>query len=133
MIKYTQILSALVDSSFISQYWLEALFACVLTTLSFIVKKMWNMLKKERCERGSLILCMRALIRDRLYQSCTFYMTRKWVTPEDLENLKFMYENYHNLGGNGTGTLLYQRVLELEVKKEFPDAYEDILRPAPHC
>ncbi|WP_279132730.1 hypothetical protein [Barnesiella intestinihominis] len=35
------------------------------------------------------------------------------ATTEDLNNVERIYDNYHKLGGNGTGTALYERILRL--------------------
>ena len=35
----------------------------------------------------------------------------------ELNNIEKMYKAYHKLGGNGTGTELYERVLELKIFK----------------
>lgn len=34
------------------------------------------------------------------------------ITPEELSHLEACYQAYHNAGGNGTGTIMYNRVLE---------------------
>lgn len=36
----------------------------------------------------------------------------KPVTVEDLEHIESCYKAYHASGGNGTGTMLYNRILE---------------------
>ncbi len=33
-------------------------------------------------------------------------------------NIEYLYRGYHALGGNGTGTELYERVKELKLKEE---------------
>ena len=34
------------------------------------------------------------------------------ITPEELSHLEACYEAYHNAGGNGTGTVMYERVMK---------------------
>lgn len=31
-----------------------------------------------------------------------------YITEDDLNNLKYLYDSYHSQGGNGTGTELYK-------------------------
>ena len=37
---------------------------------------------------------------------------------EALKNIEYLYNAYHALGGNGTGTELYQRVQKLPLEEE---------------
>jgi len=64
-----------------------------------------------------------ALLHDRLYQACQYHMLEEFITVDELNNLKHIYENYLALGGNGTGKELYTRcknlpiVTQKEIKK----------------
>ena len=55
-----------------------------------------------------------ALLHDRLYQACQFYISRGYCTVGDRDNLEYMFKPYKALGGNGTGEELYNRCLALE-------------------
>ena len=59
-----------------------------------------------------------ALLHDRLYQCCNYYIDRKWVTSNDLRNLDYMYHPYHELGGNDVCTVLVERCKALEIRPE---------------
>ena len=50
-----------------------------------------------------------AIMHDRLYQSCTFYIKQGSIDTGGLKNIEYLYKSYHALGGNGTGTELYNR------------------------
>ena len=52
---------------------------------------------------------------DRLYQACTYFIRLNKITVEELKNIEYLYEGYHQLGGNGTGTELYNRVKNLPI------------------
>lgn len=56
-----------------------------------------------------------ALNHDRLYQACSFYILTKEIEVEELRNLGYLYNGYHALGGNGTGTELYEKCKQLPV------------------
>lgn len=58
-----------------------------------------------------------AMLSHHLFSECERLLDRGHVTIVDLENLKRLYEPYHLLGGNGTGTKLYNDVLELPLCK----------------
>ena len=59
------------------------------------------------------VLIELALLHDRLYQACQFYLKRGFCTLEDRDNLEYMFKPYKALGGNGTGEELYNRCLAL--------------------
>ena len=60
----------------------------------------------------------KALLHDRLYQACRHYIQQGTVDVEALKNIEYLYNAYHALGGNGTGTELYQRVQKLPLEEE---------------
>ena len=37
---------------------------------------------------------------------------------DELKEIEYIYNAYHSLGGNGTGTEIYNRVKKLEIKEE---------------
>ena len=59
-----------------------------------------------------------ALLHDRLYQGCTHHINNGYITTEELKNMEYLYNGYHELGGNGTGTELYERVKDLPLKED---------------
>ena len=98
---------------FILQYWTEALFGLAITGLSVA----YNRLKKRFKEQDALKEGVVAMLHDRLYQSCMYFIEQGEIPISALKNIERMYKAYHNLGGNGTGTEIYERVTELELKK----------------
>lgn len=54
-----------------------------------------------------------ALLKDRLFQSCKFYISKGDISVEELENLTTVYKAYSSLGGNGTGKKLYESTQKL--------------------
>lgn len=113
----------------VTKYWLEALFGGILLVLSTSTKLLFSRLKKDQLERQKkaeqesaeqklIKEGVLAILHDRLYQACMHYIDANEITAEDLRNLEYLYNGYHNLGGNGTGTELYNRCrcLPLKVK-----------------
>ena len=39
-----------------------------------------------------------------------------WIDASGLKNLEYLYQSYHALGGNGTGTELYNRAKALPIR-----------------
>ena len=100
---------------FIKEYWLEFAFTLVVTFLSFLVKRLYSKFKQEIATQRLLKEGMVAILHDRLYQLCTIYIERSSITIDELENLEYLYKSYHNLGGNGTGTALFNRCKSLKI------------------
>lgn len=99
---------------FIAKYWLEFAFGCMIAVGGGAYKRIKKHLKKEDLVKIAIV----ALLHDRIYSLCTEYITREYVTVAELRNLGYLYNSYHSLGGNGTGTALYEKVKDLDVKEE---------------
>ena len=80
------------------------------------------MFKKRMSEQEAIKDGMIAILHDRLFQSCNQYLEMGYIpldkAEEILDNLKIIYDAYHSLGGNGTGTEIYNRTIKLPLKKE---------------
>ena len=59
-------------------------------------------------ERG-----VKALLYDRILQAFRYHAKLGYVTIDELKNFEYLYNAYHKLGGNGTGTELYARLKAL--------------------
>ena len=46
-------------------------------------------------------LAIRALLSDRLHQSCLYYLKCECISVGDMANIDTMYKEYKELGGNG--------------------------------
>ena len=91
--------------SYISAHWTE--WAIGLLGLG------WGYLVKKVTEYKTIKDGLLAMMHDRLYQSCTFYIKQGSIDIGGLKNIEYLYKSYHALGGNGTGTDLYNRVKAL--------------------
>lgn len=103
---------------FIQQFWIETLFTAILGVLGLAVKKLYNRAKCEVREQELIKEGVLAILHDRIYQSCQFYIGREYCTVEDMRNLEYLYKSYHDLGGNGTGTELFTRCCKLPIKPQ---------------
>ncbi len=71
-------------------------------------------LKTERKNYENLSQGVKALVQDRLFQTCNHYLFNQgFVEIKDLNNIENLYQNYKNLGGNGAGDELYERCKQL--------------------
>lgn len=100
---------------FIKQYWLEVIFTGAVTALSFLIRRLYTRVQQELATQKLLREGMVAMLHDRLYSLCTEYISKGEITVEELSNLEYLYRSYHDLGGNGTGTELYNRCKSLKI------------------
>ena len=101
---------------FIIKYWIQAGFGGVVAFVGYIAKKVLSKIKAEQAEQKLIREGLLALLHDRLYQACQHHIGANCITVGDLDNLEYLYESYHDLGGNGTGTELYQRCKALPIR-----------------
>lgn len=97
----------------IDEHWVEWLFLVISTFLGFGYRKMAKRQKEENEKTAAMHDGVLALLHDRLYQACQFFLQRGYCNLEDRDNLEYMFRPYKALGGNGTGEELYNRCLAL--------------------
>jgi hypothetical protein len=54
----------------------------------------------------------------RLIQLCKTHLRDGFISESDFEQITEMYKLYHGLGGNGQAQEYYDKVLELDIKKD---------------
>ena len=54
----------------------------------------------------------------RLIQLCKIHLRDGYITDADFEQISEMYKLYHGLGGNGQAQEYYEKVLELEIRRD---------------
>lgn len=102
---------------FVAQYWLQWIFGIVTAVLAGAYSNLAKRLKTQKKENKMIKDGLLALLHDRLYQCCSQYLSEGSVDMDALKNLEYLYTNYHELGGNGTGTELYNRVKSLPIRQ----------------
>lgn len=102
----------------IVQYWAEALFGVVCGALAAAYRHLSKRLQRRSQEDAALKDGVLAILHDRIYAECMHCISEDGITVEAMHNLECLYEAYHALGGNGTGTELYNRATALKIKEE---------------
>lgn len=98
--------------TFILEHLGELAFSGLAALLGWLGKTLWDTVKEQRALKKGV----KAMLHDRLYQSCHYYLKQGFVDMEGLTNVGYIYESYHELGGNGTGTALYNKIKELPIR-----------------
>lgn len=102
--------------AYVEAHWVTWFFACLSAVLGFAYKKSLSKLHKWKKEQDALRAGVMAMLYDRLYQGCKYHLKNKEIDDDELKNMETLYLAYHALGGNGTGTELYERVKKLPLK-----------------
>ena len=100
----------------IAKYWINYLCSLVTAALALMYKKTAQVVKEKSEAQDNLKAACLALLHDRLYQACTVYINAGEIDAAGLKNLEYLYNAYHDLGGNGTGEALFKRCLALPLK-----------------
>lgn len=93
----------------------ELIFTGISGVLTAAYRSLSKRIKAQEEERKAVKEGLLAIMHDRLYQSCTFYIKQSSIDTGGLKNLEYLYKSYHALGGNGTGTELYNRAKALPI------------------
>lgn len=98
---------------FILRYWVEVVFSGVLFLFGLGFKKFNRKLKEQEAIKGGV----QAILRDRIISSYNQYMEKGYCPIYARDNVTKLYEQYHNLGGNGTVTHLVEELENLPTDK----------------
>ena len=98
---------------FVLTYWVEFFLGLIVTLLTFYLKKIRNKLEEQEAVKKGVI----ALLHDRLFQSCMYFIDKGEIGLLELDNINEIYRAYQSLGGNGTGSEIVERANDLPIKK----------------
>jgi hypothetical protein len=113
--------------AYIGENWIQWLFTII------IIPVVVNFLKKEKKEREeekknneammeALKAGVAALLLIELKRNYTWYVeTQHYCSIEEKKQVEAVYLNYHNLGGNGIGTEMYEEIKHLPTEKKEDD------------
>ena len=99
---------------FIVKYWVQELFALILAGGTWI----WKMACARKKENVIMKEGMLALLHDRIFKACSFYIDQGWCSVEARHNLECLFKPYSDLGGDGTAESLYQKCMDLPLSED---------------
>lgn len=94
---------------FITQYWIEVLFGLIIAGVGCGMKKLFNKIN----EQESVKMGLQALLRDRIIQAYNVYQEKGFCPIYARESIDELVKQYHNLGGNGVITDLFEKIKSL--------------------
>lgn len=99
----------------------ETLFTLISGGIIVWCKDLSKKNKERKTEQEALKSGLLAILHDRLFSICNQYLAMDYIpvekSEEILDNAKIIYDAYHSLGGNGTGTAIYEKFIKLQVRK----------------
>ena len=90
---------------FITKYWMEVGFGLICGTGSYFYTKLAKRMQKQESLNNALL----GLLHNEIYKQAQIILAQGYCTIEQLDNLTGLYTPYHDGGGNGTGTRLYEK------------------------
>lgn len=103
---------------YINGNWVAWLFSGVAALLGYGYRQMWKQMKEERQKNQALQDGMQALLRDRIIQAYNHYQDKGHCPIYGKENVKRMYDAYHELGGNDVATELKDKLMKMPEEPE---------------
>lgn len=100
-----------------SKFLMETYTIVLPVILGYIV---W-ILKSQKAHRDANSKGTMVLLKVKLFEYHDKYMELGSIPPYAFENFCDMYESYHELGGNGTGTKMYEEIKDLHLNKKKGD------------
>ena len=92
-----------------------AVASAVVAGFATAVKHLYARQKAQEKRQAAVEEGLQALLHDRIYSAYAYCAQKGFATVDDIKNLEYLYRPYHELGGNGTGTELFERI------KKMPD------------
>jgi hypothetical protein len=93
--------------------WINTAIGALATAfVGVIIASFKNIWRKQKAENEGL----QALLHDRIFSICGDCENKGYATIEEKRNLQYLYDPYHALGGNGTGTNYYKQTLNMPDK-----------------
>lgn len=93
-------------------------FTAALIVAVFGSNGLWAFIGSKRKGKTALERAVLALLHDRIYELAEKYIARGGITVDELDNLRYLYESYEEMGGNGTGKVLYEKCTKLPLLTE---------------
>lgn len=81
-------------------------------------RRLAKRVKEQEEERKAIKAGLLAILHDRLYAECSRCLAQGSIDTDAMRNLEYLYRSYHALGGNGTGTELYNRAKALPIRND---------------
>ena len=93
-----------------------AVMAAGVSLVLFLIQRKDSQKEKQQNQERTSDKLMLGIAHDRIMFLGTCYIKRGWITFTELDNLKCIYEPYHELGGNGSAKIMMEEVNKLDTR-----------------
>lgn len=101
-------------AEFILQNLMTLVFSGVGAALGIAYKRLSKRMEQQEHLKAGMVTVLHHI----LYDACKHHLRKGYLEDMDeLKEIEYIYEAYHSLGGNGTGTEIYNRVKKLEIRE----------------
>lgn len=112
-------------TQYITEHWLEWMFAGVTFLFGFLYRQIMIRLKEEKRRGDAIASGVQSLLRESIVSNYNKYQERDFCPIYAKESIKKVYESYHNLGGNDVATQLYHTLLKMPEEPEDRRGYHE--------
>lgn len=98
---------------FIVKYWVEWLFGLIIAGMGVIYKQLKSNINQNKAVKDGI----KGILHNEIIYRCKKILIIGYVTPDDLEELEYLFKPYKELQGNGTAEKLINRVYQLPMKE----------------
>lgn len=81
-----------------------------------IALSVFNIIKSKSASNKLIKEGVLAILHNKIYTLGKQYIEQEYITLADLKDFEYLYNAYHKLGGNGTGTEIFERVKDLPIR-----------------
>ena len=83
--------------------------------LSHRIEEVSTRQEEKILEMNAMSWGLLAILHDRVFQACMYFIERGEISCDELENLDYLYRGYSGLDGNGICETLFNKVKELKI------------------
>lgn len=96
---------------------LSALIGIAIENIKHYREAKRKMFEDNQVKEDTVIAALKALLHNALEEHCATAEERGYITYDEVETINNIYEPYHALHGNGSGTDFHDRALRLPHKR----------------
>lgn len=84
----------------------------IVSIIIFAINSIRSKSKEQKAMRNGMV----AILHNMVYRQGIDYIHEGEIDFDDMKDYEYLYNAYHELGGNGTGTEIYERVKNLPIR-----------------
>ena len=99
---------------FITKYIIEIILGCILTLITYLYNKLRNYNRVIKYTKNGV----KILLKNKIIEKYYYYMKQGFITLYDKQMIEDLYNEYHNLNGNGLIENLIEDINDLPISND---------------